>query len=499
MKKTISGVLLTLTAAAALFACGKKKDSTTAEKTTKMKSKKAIEKKNKIVFYCWNNEFQSRVNDYYSEVNAFDANFTYLMDGNYIEWIPTPNEGGAYQEALDKGLKANTVDMFVFEADYATKYVKSDYTANLAAIQGLDMSKQYKYTKDIVTNGTAIKGTSWQATPGVTIYNKNVAKEIFGDKTAAEMEAMLNTPAAFETTANAIKNAEVNKKKVTKFMMIGPDCWFRMYSNNLINPMYTETGTGDAKTKSLVVDESLFQWVVDTNKYYKDRLIKSVDDDFGLWGSAWNAEQGKDNCLCIFSCPWFTDFCLTGNRYNEGEKDTAVGKRTDVNLRLSKSHKGWFWGGTWLTATTEGLKKDAIKDSIVNLIKTMTTDKTTLVNIAKGAGDFTNNQDAMKEIADSDFKYDYFGGQNPFKYYVESVKGADLSKASDFDQQVAEGIQSAFRQYYQGNIKADAAWNELKEELKKKTNLELSEISYASTVEITAAGITITPANNTQA
>ena len=256
-----------------------------------------------------------------------------------------------------------------------------------------------------------------------------------------------------------------------------------MYSNNLVNKMYDGT--------NLTVDKSLFQWVVDTNQYYKDRLIKSVDDDFGLWGSAWGAEQGKDNCLCIFSCPWFTDFCLTGNRYNEGEKDTAVGKRTDVNLRLSKSHKGWFWGGTWLTATTTGLAKTEIKDSIANLIKTMTTDKATLKAIAEGAGDFTNNTDAMTELANSTFKYDYFGGQNPFKYYVASIDACNLSKASDFDQQVAEGIQSAFRQYFQGNIKANAAWTELQEELKKKTNLELTNIKVADGVTITADGIDI--------
>ena len=489
MKKTISGVLLTLTAAFSLFACGKKKtEGTTAAKTTKIKSKKPIEKKNKIVFYCWNNEFQSRVNDYYSEVNAFDANFTYLMDGNYIEWIPTPNEGGAYQDALDKGLNAGNVDMFVFEADYATKYVKLDKTANLAGIEGLDMSKQYKYTKDIVTLGTQIKGTSWQATPGITMYNLKVAKAIWGNNvTTADMETKLSTEANFKEAAAQVKtNGTTVAGKISKFMMIGPDCWFRMYSNNLHAKMYTEEGT----TKSLKIDRSLLQWAKDTNDFYTSRYIKSVDDDYGLWGSAWGAEQGKDNCLCIFSCPWYTDFCLTGNRYNEGEKDTAVGKRTDCNIRLAKSHKGWFWGGTWLTATTDGLGKAAIKDSIVSLIKTMTTDKTTLVNIAKGAGDFTNNSDAMDELAASNFKYDYFGGQNPFAYYVASIEGADLSKASDFDQQVAEGIQSAFRQFFQKNITAQAAWEELKEELATKTKIAATSITLDGTI----VGNVITPA-----
>ena len=479
MKKTIRGVLLALTAVFALVACGKKTtkkdettkkgEATTTKKTTKLTSKEKIEKKNKIVFHCWNNEFQSRVNDYYKNVNYYDANTTYLLGGNYIEWVTNPNEGSNYQDKLDIALGKDEVDMFVFEADYATKYVKSDKVADLAtAIEGLDMSGQYQYTKDIVTLGDTVKGTSWQATPGVTIYNNNVAKAVFGDDVTYETMVTNLNAANFNKTAEAVKKAKKNK-----FMMIGPDCWFRVYSNNLTAKMFDDKGTAETTDDTLTVDKQLFQWAKDTKEFYDARYIRSVDDDYGLWGAEWGAEQGKDNCLCIFSCPWFTDFCLTGYRANKGEEEKPIAERTDCGLRVAPSHKGWFWGGTWLTATKTGLAKDGIKSDIATLIKTMTTDKDTLVAIAKGAGDFTNSKAAMEDLAKDDTcKVAYFGGQNCFSIYATSVAGADLSKASDYDQQVAENIQAAFRKYFQAYCTAEEAWDDFKTELAKKVSIE---------------------------
>jgi len=50
MKKTISGVLLALTAAFAIVGCGKKKSKGT------------------INFYVWNDEFKTRLNELYPDV-----------------------------------------------------------------------------------------------------------------------------------------------------------------------------------------------------------------------------------------------------------------------------------------------------------------------------------------------------------------------------------------------------------------------------------------------
>ena len=463
MKKTISGVLLTLTAAFALFACGKKE-------------RKRNGKPNQINFYCWNDEFKTRLNKFYG-IKSENGSTTTLNNGIIIQWTMATNEGSVYQDTLDIALDNNMVDMYCFEADYATKYVKSEFALDMATI-GVDQSKQYKYTKDIVTNADGkVVGSSWQATPGVILYNYNVAKAVFGaDVTEETMEDKLSSWDKFQATAKAVKDA--NKDK---FTLIGYACWYRTYGNNLSAQMY------DAKKKTITVDKALFDYAKDTKAFADAGYIEGTDDDYGLWQSKWNAAMGEDNCLCIFSCPWYTDFCLTGNRKpvysgteeEKKEKEKAgYSKADDSGLRMAAGYKTWFWGGTWLTATPVSQQEETIKGEVANIIKKMTTDKETLLNIAKTYSDFTNDKGAMTDLAaDATAKNGYFGGQNCFAYYAAAVEKCDLSKASDYDQQITEGFQAAFVNYIRGEKDAKACWDEFKAELTKKTSI--SKINFA--------------------
>lgn len=127
--------------------------------------------------WCWNDEFQSRFNDYYPEVKevAEDKSTTTLNDGTIVKWTINPNENNNYQNKLDEALLAqdsaaadDKIDIFLIEADYALKYVDSDYTLDVRGDIGLtdaDLSGQYPYTQDIATAGGKLKGVTWQATP----------------------------------------------------------------------------------------------------------------------------------------------------------------------------------------------------------------------------------------------------------------------------------------------------------------------------------------------
>jgi len=338
------------------------------------------------------------------------------------------------------------VDMFCFEADYATKYVKSDYVADMGAL-GIDQSKQYKYTKDIVTNAAGkLVGSSWQATPGIIAYNTTVAKAVFGDSISLEdMGTKLNTWDEYQKTAKAVHDkGNGTDGKPLYYMNIGTDDWFRVYQNNLSSKMYVNG--------EITIDKQLFQWVKDTKKFVEDGYVVSTADNYGLWGEEWGKEQGRNRALCVFSCPWFTDFCLTGNV----KPDVKDGNYGDLGYKAVKGYKSWFWGGTWLTATKKAVENEAIKDTVKDIIAKMTTDTDLLTNLAKKYGDFTNDEAAMNALANSaDGNSTLFGGQNVYKIYAESVKSADLSNASDFDQQICENIQNKFRPFFQDSSKAD--------------------------------------------
>jgi hypothetical protein len=497
MKKTISGVLLALTAVFALVACGKKKKTTSAETTkkgTEGTTTKAIPAGNgkTIEFYCWNNEFQTRLRTYYKVENKAVENITptidLLGDGTKIKWTMVESEGGAYQKALDEALNTDAVDMFCFEADYAKKYIENAKVAEMSTL-GVDQSKQYQYTVDAVTNSAnKVVGSSWQACPGAIAYNDNVAKAVFGD--AATLEAMdtkLKTRASFDETAAALEAKHKNYA-----MMIGPADWYRVYGNNLSGKMY------DAETTTITVDENIFKYAVDTKAYDAAGYLLGDSSAYGLWGNAWNASMAADTpALTMFVCPWFTDFCMAGNCPAEKDADGNV-KPESQPWRVVEGYASWFWGGTWLTATKKGIEDDVKKTSISNIIKTMTTDQATLKAISDGELDFTNNKAAMDaKAADTTVKNAFFGGQNVYAIYAKSVMNASLANASDYDQQITENFQSKFLPYIQGKATATACWTAFETEMKKvKSTLVIakpSTVTIGEEIEIAVAPAPTTP------
>ena len=473
MKKTISGVLLALSAVFALVACGKKKTKVTT---------KAIPAGNgqTIQFYCWNNEFQSRFRKYYGDTTNVTEEIDILGDGTKVQWTMVANEGGAYQTALDAALEAGNCDMFCFEADYAKKYVESDYVVNLDDL-GVDQSKQYDYTVDAVTNASGdVVGSSWQACPGAIAYNETVAKALF-KKYAAEtayaggysidnMATLLNDRDTYDDVA-----ADLEGMGPKYAMMIGPADWYRVYGNNLSAKMYNKTA------KTITVDKNIFKYANDTKAYDEAGYLLGDNSTYGLWGKTWGANMAADtNALTLYVCPWFTDFSLKENC--PADEDGAS------PWRVVEGYASWFWGGTWLAATNKGIENADKKKSITDIIKKMTTDKATLRAISDGELDFTNNEEAMNaKAADAKVSNDYFGGQNVYAIYAESVVNATLEFASDYDQQITENFQKYFLPYIQGTDTAKACWAEFVKSM-GQVNKNLT-VSAAEGVDVTGNDI----------
>ena len=164
---------------AALSACGGSSSSTagsTASSTAASSaaaSESAAAEGKVLNIWCWNDEFQGRFNDYYPEVSevAADKSTTTLKDGTVVKWTINANENNNYQNKLDEALlnqdsaaDDDKIDIFLIEADYALKYVDSDYVLDVKKDIGLtdsDLAGQYQYTKDIVTVDGSQRGTTW--------------------------------------------------------------------------------------------------------------------------------------------------------------------------------------------------------------------------------------------------------------------------------------------------------------------------------------------------
>ncbi len=379
--------------------------------------------------YCWNEEFQSRFNDYYAAKLPADIK---------VNWVITPNQGNAYQQRLDEALlnqdnvpADEKVDLFLVEADYALKYVDTDYTLDVKSAVGLtdaDLANQYKYTKDIMTDSNGVlKGVSWQACPGGFIYRRSYAKEVLGTDDPTEVGNILSNWTKFDEVAAKMKAAGY-------FMLSGYDDAFRVFSDNVTSPWVV-----DGKIN---IDPSIEQWIEQTKTY--------TDLGYNNKASLWSAEstQGmmKDGKVFGYFAPaWFIDFCMP---HDEG---SAFG-----DWAFCKGPQGFSWGGTWICAANGTDNIELIRD----IMKTLTCDQANMTKLAKETGDFANNVPAMTALAnDKSFHNSVLGGQNPYALLLKNAQSINKNTISKYDQGMSENIQLAMKDYFDGKVTLEKAWD----------------------------------------
>ena len=455
MKKNWKAILVLVLAFAMVFsmaACGKKSEEAAPAD--------AAEEGKVLNIWCWNDEFQSRFNEYYPEVKevAEDKSTTTLNDGTVVKWTINPNEGNNYQDKLDEALLKQAdaaaddkIDIFLIENDYALKYADSEFSMDVAelGITEDDMAEQYEYTHDIVKSDGKIKGLTWQATPGLFAYRRSIAKDVLGTDDPEKVQEELADWDKFDAVA-----AKAHDKGYK--MLSGYDDAYRTFSNNVSAPWVD----GD----TVNVDPNIMRWVEQT-KTYTD---KGYNNKTSLWDENWTADQGpKGKVFGFFYSTWGINFTLLGNsletKQEEGGK-LEVGNGAFGDWAVCYGPQSYFWGGTWICAATGTDNPATIKDVMLKL----TCDKDIMKKITEDTQDYTNNKAAMKEIAESDFQSDFLGGQNHIALFTEAAEKIDMSNFGAYDQGCNEKIQGAFKDYYDGNVdeaKAKANFEEAIKEL----------------------------------
>ena len=110
--------------------------------------------------YCWNEEFKSRLTDHYPGYEEVDGTHGKIGDVDVV-WNITPSDDNAYQNNLDETLLKQAdaadddkIDLFLVEADYALKYVNTDYAMPIKDL-GItdDEIKDQVYASDYFVGG----------------------------------------------------------------------------------------------------------------------------------------------------------------------------------------------------------------------------------------------------------------------------------------------------------------------------------------------------------
>ena len=465
MKKKLVSALLCATMATSLLAgCGSGNASDTGSADKKGDAKTEVTNDGKILnIYCWNEEFQSRITDHYPDYKKVDATHGKIGDVDVV-WNITPSENNAYQNNLDETLLKQAdasaddkIDLFLVEADYAPKYVDSDYTMPIKdlGITDSDISKQYKYTQDVVTDSEGnLKGLSWQGCPGVLFYNRAAAKEVLGTDDPDEVQKSVSDWDAFNATAEKMKAAGYK-------MTSTANDTYRVYSNNVSKKWVSDD-------KKIQIDDNIMKWVDQTKKY----TDKGYNNKSSLWDSTWAADQGPSGKVFgFFYSTWGINFTLLGNSLatpvKEGGKE-EVGNGIYGDYAVCEGPQSYYWGGTWICAAAGTDNANLVKD----VMKTLCCDKATMKKITEDTQDYTNTTSGMNEIASSNFKSDFLGGQNHIKLFAKSAPKISMKNISSYDQGLNEEFQKAMKDYFDGNVTKDKALdNFYKAAIEKYPNL----------------------------
>ena len=455
-KKLLSVLLSTAMIATLLVGCGEKaetvvtpeadatEETVSADAEAEVEAEVPADTGTVLNIYCWNEEFQSRVKDHYPDY-VDNGDGTGKIGDVTVTWTITPSQDNAYQNKLDETLLAQAdaaadekIDLFLIEADYALKYVNSDYTMDVKDL-GLtdeDLANQYQYTKDIVTNADgAQKGTTWQACPGLYIYRRSAAKEIFGSDDPTAVQAELGDWDKFNAAAEKVAAAGYK-------IVSGYDDSYRVFSNNVSAP-WVQDG-------KIVIDDSLMAWVDQTKTFTE----KGYNNKTSLWSDDWSKGAGsKGDVFGYFGPAWFIDFCLAGYTLDDAEAEAAVGNGTWGDWAACEGPQGYFWGGTWICAATGTDNANLVKE----IMYTMSCDKDVMTEIVKADNDFVNNQPAMDEMAASGVTSAFLGGENVLEKFCAGVTTIDMSNISGYDQGLNEEFQAAMKDYFDGNVTKEEA------------------------------------------
>ena len=310
-----------------------------------------------INIYSWNDEFRQRLEAVYPEVQetSKDGTVTTLKDGTEIHWIINPNQDGVYQQKLDEALMNQAdasaddkVDIFLSETDYVYKYTdaEADVAMSLTDL-GIDPDKdladQYDFTRVTASDADGVqRGSTWQCCPGLLVYRRDIAKDVFGTDDPAEVGEKMKDWDTAKATAEELK-----AKGYYTFASYADT--FRLYGNSISQPWVEDGST------TINVDPQIMNWIKDSKEWldagYLNKTVK------GQWNDDWNKCMGSESKVFAFLFPaWGIDFTLSPNWDGDNGEWAVTNPPQEYN-----------WGGSYIHAATGTDNPEHAKDIILAL------------------------------------------------------------------------------------------------------------------------------------
>ena len=368
---------------------------------------------------------------------------------------------GAYQPALNEALKNGEVDVYAAEAAFILKYSKGDMSEFAAPYKdfGIKIDKAIKdadiasYTVDIGSNEKGqVVGLGYQATGGCFIYNRTVAKKVFGSDDPKTVQAAIGGG-----SQSWDKFWDAAKKCADKGVAIvsgDGDIWHAIENSS---------------DKGWIVDDQLYldpkrEAFLDVSKKLTDNGWSNKTQD---WTDAWYAdmaELGAKPVLGFFGPAWLINYVMAGN-----SKDTYG------DWAVCNSPIGFFWGGTWVLGSKVAAKDKNKKAVVKGILEWITLDTSNTGLLYHWANGTLNGPGGTKDtvssgvvMSKSDGKLEFLGGQNMFDYFVPAGAYANGKNLTQYDEEINAIWRDQVRAYANGQKSRAEAIKDFKQTVADK-------------------------------
>lgn len=407
-----------------------------------LEKKKGENEGNVLNIYCLGDEFRDYLIHHYPYFYGFGDEDNYV-DNVQVKWhiTPTYDTAESFEETLLQALSTQKdadpderVDLIILEPHYMDQFINGDESYIMAmeelGISRSELENQFPYTLQQGSDQNGIlRGVGWSSDPGVLIYQREIAKEVFGSDEKIVIDETLLDWKRFAEAADRLSEYGY-KMTATVFDT------YRAFSAG------ATTAWVDSEGK-LSIDPARMDWV----ELSKQMVEKGQTTTNLYWSQEWSKGFYPDGrVFCYFGPYWFLsimDDYIEGSVANLGGWNVAHGPAI------------FRWGGRYICAAV-GTDN---RQEICEIIRKLTMDSLIMEKYTIENHVFPNNREIAKKLAEDDsYCLESLGGTNPNELYasVSDELTVNLIRSS-YDDVCDNYFQEAMVPYFEGEISLEEA------------------------------------------
>ena len=432
---------------AAAGATGAQAETASAQEPEEELSPEEIRRKSEgkvLNIFCWDESLESLFIMYYPGYEDIEDRKGRIGDVT-INWV-IPEEEDKYMDLVaEKLLTAEylqpdeRVDLYLAPEEDLAIYVNSDYSLDVREKVGLtdeELEDQFPFAQQMASTDEGIlKAVTWQASPGVFVYRRSIAKEVLGTDDPGAVQKEVENWTKFEATA-----AKMGAKKY--FMLSGYYDAFTAFRFSA-EKHWENDGT-------LVIPDAMIEWrnmmAAFTKKNYHNKTQIGEAD--------WVADQGPSGKVFgFFRSIGDIDSRMAAYSLEDADLSPQVGNGIYGDYAVCCGPQTFCSGGAWILASPSS--DNLILDK--EIMENFTCNSTLLYKIAQNEDIFTNTISGMRRLASEGRKDAFLGGQNPFEVYYQAATRLSCLPAGNYDRWMGDTFRNSLIKSFTGEMTQDEA------------------------------------------